>query len=118
MADCVIVGAGLGGLATAVRVAATGRRVVVLEQDAQVGGKLNQVRAGGFVFDTGPSLVTMPGVLADLFRAAGRRLGDYLTLQPLHPLCRYQYADGTTFAADSDMPAMLRAIRALEPRDA
>jgi phytoene desaturase len=117
MADCVIVGAGLGGLATAVRAAAAGRRVTVLEQDAQVGGKLNRLRSGGFLFDTGPSLVTMPGVIADVFRAAGRRLDDYLALQPLHPLCRYRYADGTTFDADSDLPAMLRAIRALEPRD-
>jgi phytoene desaturase len=115
--DAIVVGAGLGGLATAVRLAASGARIVVLEQDAQPGGKLNQWRAGGFTFDTGPSLVTMPGVIADLFQAAGRRMGDYLTLQPLHPLCRYRYADGTTFDADSDLAAMTAAIRRLDPRD-
>src|SRR5437764_1037748 len=100
--DVVIVGAGLGGLATAIRAAAGGQHVLVLEQDAQPGGKLNRLQTAGFSFDTGPSLVTMPGVLAGLFAAAGWRLGDYLTLQPLHPVCRYQYADGTLFDADSD----------------
>ena len=115
--DAIVVGAGLGGLATAVRLAAGGARVAVLEQDAQPGGKLNQWRSGGFTFDTGPSLVTMPGVIADLFRAAGRRRGDYLTLQPLHPGCRYRWPDGTTFNADSDLAAMTAAIRRLDPRD-
>src|SRR4051794_35045710 len=99
--DVIVVGAGVGGLATAIRAAAGGQRVLVLEQDAQVGGKLNRLQTAGFTFDTGPSLLTMPGVLAEVFRTAGRRLGDYLTLRPLHPLCRYQYADGTTFDADS-----------------
>jgi phytoene desaturase len=115
--DVVIVGAGLGGLATAVRAAAAGQRVLVLEQAAQPGGKMNRLQVDGFSFDTGPSLVTMPGVIAELFQAAGRRLADYLTLRPLHPLCRYSYPDGTMFDADSDLPAMLAAIRRLEPRD-
>jgi phytoene desaturase len=115
--DVLVVGAGIGGLATAVRLAAGGARVAVLEQDAQPGGKLNQWRSGGFTFDTGPSLVTMPGAIADLFRAAGRRMGDYLTLQPLHPICRYRWPDGTTFDADSDLAAMTAAIRRLDPRD-
>ncbi len=115
--DTIIVGAGLGGLATAVRLAAAGARVVVLEQDAQPGGKLNQWRSGGYTFDTGPSLVTMPGVLADLFRATGRRMADSLTLLPLHPICRYRYPDGTTFDADSDLATMTAAIRQMDPRD-
>ena len=115
--DIVVIGAGLGGLATAIRTAAAGARVLVVEQDTQPGGKMNRRQVAGFSFDTGPSLITLPGVIAELFRAGGARLGDYLTLQPLHPICRYRFADGTEFAADSDLPAMLAAIGRLDPRD-
>ncbi|HUS14488.1 MAG TPA: phytoene desaturase family protein [Chloroflexia bacterium] len=112
-----VVGAGVGGLATAVRLAASGCRVTVCEQDAQPGGKMNQVRAAGFTFDTGPSLITMPGVFHDTFRAVGRRIGDYLQLQPLDPICRYAWPDGTRLDTSSNLAAMTAAIGRLEPRD-
>lgn len=78
---------------------------------------MNCVRAEGFEFDTGPSLITMPGVFAETFRAAGRRIGDYLQMEPLHPLCRYFYPDGVRFDADSDLTAMATAIQWLAPGD-
>src|SRR5690242_20696911 len=96
-----VVGAGLGGLAAAARLAAAGYQVTVCEQDAQPGGKMNRLTAGGFTFDTGPSLITLPGVLRETFAAAGRRLDDYLDLARLDPICRYIYPDGARLDAGS-----------------
>ncbi len=76
MSHIVIVGAGLAGIASAVRLAAAGHHVSLLEKNSSPGGKMNQVTEGGFTFDTGPSLVTLPGVIANTFKAAGRRMED------------------------------------------
>ncbi len=113
----VIVGAGIGGLSAAIRLAAAGERVIVLEQNAQVGGKMGEVRAGGFRWDTGPSVITMKPVFEDLFAAAGRQLEDYLTLLPVEPLTRYFYPDGVVFDATRDLSRMVEQIAALDQRD-
>ena len=97
-----IIGAGIGGLAAAIRLAVQGHQVRVLERQAQVGGKLNQLVMDGFSFDTGPSLITMPYVLRDLFQAAGRNIEDYLELLPLDITCRYFYRDGEQLNAWRD----------------
>ncbi len=113
----IVVGAGLGGLAAAIRLAAQGRRVLVLEKNERVGGKLNLVQEQGYSFDTGPSLLTMPWVIADLFRAAGRDMSDYLALQQLEPTCRYRWPDGTSFNAYQRLPQLLQEIERLDPAD-
>ena len=93
----VVIGGGLGGLAVALRLAAAGRRVIVCEAGPTLGGKMNRWSSDGFVFDTGPSLITMPWVFAELFDAAGSRIDDHLRLERLDPLARYVFADGTAF---------------------
>ncbi len=113
----LIIGAGVAGLAAAIRLAAAGHRVTVLEQNAQVGGKMGQVTADGFRWDTGPSVITMRPVFEDLFRAAGRRLEDYLTLLPVEPLTRYFFPDGTVFEATRDLQRMAEQIARLDERD-
>lgn len=113
----IIIGAGMGGLAAAIRLAAAGRRVTVFEQGERVGGKMNQWAQSGWTFDTGPSLLTMPWVLRDLFAAAGRELDDYLTLDPVDPICRYEFADGSHLEVTSDTARMAANIAALSPRD-
>ena len=113
----IIVGGGLGGLATAIHLAAAGQRVIVLEKNERVGGKLNIVAENGYTFDTGPSLLTMPWVLRDLYATAGARLEDDLDLVPVEPTCRYTWPDGTRFDAWQTMPLLLNAISQLEPRD-
>jgi phytoene desaturase len=113
----IIIGAGLGGLAAAIRLAARGVGVVVVEKNAQTGGKVNLHRAAGFSFDTGASLLTMRHVLADLFACAGRRVEDYLDILPLAPICRYRWPDGTEFDAATDLAQTEAAIARLEPTD-
>ncbi|MFO7169327.1 MAG: phytoene desaturase family protein [Chloroflexota bacterium] len=113
----VIVGGGLGGLSAAIHLAAAGRRVTLLEQNERVGGKLNLIEAGGFRFDTGPSLLTMPWVLGAVLERAGARLEDELELVPLDPACRYLWPDGTRFDAWHTLPRLLAEIERLEPAD-
>ncbi len=113
----IIIGAGIGGLSAAIRLAAAGQRVIVFEQNPLVGGKMNEIRTDGFRWDTGPSVITMRHVLEDLFTAAGRRLDDYLTLVPVEPLTRYFYLDGTVLDVTRDWPRMAEQIARLDERD-
>jgi phytoene desaturase len=106
MASVVVVGAGLGGLAAAARLGALGHDVTVCEQADEVGGKLGVHRAGGFTFDTGPSLLTMPHVFTELFAATGTPLEEHLSLRPLDPIARYRFPDGTWLDASADLPRM------------
>jgi phytoene desaturase len=113
----IVVGGGLGGLAAAIYLAARGRRVLLLEKNERVGGKLNTLVEAGYTFDTGPSLLTMPWVLRALFEAAGARMEDELELVPVEPNCRYHWPDGTRFDASQSLPLLLQAIEQLDPRD-
>ncbi len=113
----IVVGAGLGGLGAAVRLAGAGYKVTLLEKHERAGGKLNLVECEGFRFDTGPSLVTLPGVIADTFRAAGRRMQDYLALTPLDPICRYRFPDGSEMDMSSNLSQLAREVETLSPGD-
>ncbi len=113
----VIIGGGLGGLATALRLSARGWRVEVCEQGASFGGKMNSWERDGFRFDTGPSLITMPWVFENLFAAAGASLAAHVRLAPVNPLADYVFADGTRFTYSTQLPDWLSTLRAIEPRD-
>jgi phytoene desaturase len=93
-----VVGAGVGGLAAALRLAATGHEVTVYERSDVVGGKLGrcsrETPAGTFRFDTGPSLLTLPQVFTDLFEATGAKLDEYVDLVPLDPIVRHVFPAG------------------------
>ena len=78
-----VIGAGLGGLAAALRLAGAGVKVDVYERSEKPGGKANQISFEGFRFDTGPSLITMKHVLADLFDSAGEKLENHIDLRKL-----------------------------------
>ncbi len=115
--DVIIAGAGIGGLSAAIYLAVAGKRVLVLERNQRVGGKMAEVEDSGFRFDTGPSVITMRPVFEELFTIAGRRLQDYLTLLPVDPLTRYFYPDSTHLDISRDLSATLAQIAALDPRD-
>ncbi len=113
----IVIGGGIGGLSAAIHLAAAGRDVLVLEQNPAVGGKMRLIEAEGFTFDAGPSTITMRRALETPFAAAGRRLADYLTLEPVEPMTRYFFADGTRLDVTRDRPTLLAQIAALEPHD-
>lgn len=115
--DIVVVGGGLGGLAAAARLAHAGHRVKLFEKNERVGGKLNIVEQGGYTFDTGPSLFTMPWVVAELWSALGRDVHEDLDIRPLDPVCRYRWLDGTTFEQHAGLADLLAEITRLDSRD-
>jgi phytoene desaturase len=88
-----------------------------LERQSKVGGKLNQVIIDGFSFDTGPSLITMPHVLRDLFQTAQRRMEDYIDLIPLEVTCRYFYRDGLVLNAWRDLACLAAEFARLSTHD-
>lgn len=94
-----VIGAGFGGLSAAVRLAVAGWTVDVYDRLGYPGGKAGTLEADGFRFDTGPSLITLPEVYAELFAAGGRKLEDFLEFVPLAPICRYFWDDGMRFDA-------------------
>jgi phytoene desaturase len=95
MARVVVIGAGMAGLAVSARLAKQGHQVSVLEQADRIGGKLGTYARDGFVFDTGPSLLTLPAVYRDTFRKSGRPLERELELVPVDPAFHYRFADGS-----------------------
>ncbi len=97
----VVAGAGLGGLAAAIRLAHAGHDVEVWEKNAGPGGKLKELQMDGFTWGTGPSLLTMPQVLRELFAEAGERVEDHLDLVRLDSACRYFWTDGTVVDEDA-----------------
>ncbi|HJZ48812.1 MAG TPA: phytoene desaturase family protein, partial [Roseiflexaceae bacterium] len=94
-----------------------GQRIVLLEKNERVGGKLNIVSEAGYIFDTGPSLLTMPWVLRELFETAGARLEDELRLVRVEPTCRYRWPDGTHFDAFQNLALLLQEIGRIDRRD-
>ncbi|GAB4407148.1 MAG: phytoene desaturase family protein [Anaerolineales bacterium] len=113
----IIIGAGIGGMSAAIHLAAAGKSVRIVEQNPAAGGKMGQVQAAGFRWDTGPSVITMRPVLEDLFTVAHRNLTDYLTLLPIDPLTRYVYPDGTRLNIQRTLSETLAQIEALSPAD-
>lgn len=113
-----MIGAGVGGLAGAARLAAAGHRVTVYEGADAVGGKLGRYARDGFLFDTGPSLLTLPRVFADLFAATGAKLDEYLDLAPLEPIARHRFADGTVLDSCADPAEFAGRIGAVLGADA
>jgi phytoene desaturase len=110
-----VVGAGVGGLACAIRLAHAGHRVSVLEAAAAPGGKCSRVEHDGFAWDAGPSLLTMPWVFERLFADTGAPLAAELELLRVEPVTRYAFADGTGFDLSADLPRALEALEAWSP---
>ncbi|HEY3096527.1 MAG TPA: phytoene desaturase family protein, partial [Acidimicrobiia bacterium] len=107
----IVVGAGLGGLSAACHLAGRGHDVVVLERDARPGGCAGVVEEAGFRIDSGPTVLTMPGLLEQTFAAAGAALDDHMTLRPLDPMYRACFPDGSELRVRRDRDAMVEEIR-------
>lgn len=113
-----VIGSGFGGLAAAIRLAAAGCAVTVFEARDLPGGRAYVYRDQGHIFDAGPTVITAPHCLEELFSLAGRRLADYVELLPVAPFYRLIWSDGDQLDYDGDGESMLRQISARDPRDA
>src|SRR3954452_11024975 len=115
----VVVGAGLGGLACALHLAAAGRQVTVVEREGGPGGRAGRLSIDGYDFDTGPTVLTMPELIAEPLAAVGEKLSDWLELAPLNPAYRAFYPDGSTLDVKTDTVQMAAEIsRVCGPREA
>jgi phytoene desaturase len=113
----VVIGSGFGGLGVAVRLAARGFRVRVLEKRDQPGGRAYVYRDAGFAFDAGPTVVTAPQLIEELFELAGRRMADHLKLVPVDPFYRIRFDDGRLFDYTGDADRMAEEVRRVSPAD-
>jgi phytoene desaturase len=109
----VVIGSGFGGLAAAIRLAARGHQVTVLEKRDQPGGRAYVYRQDGFTFDGGPTVITAPWLIDELFALAGRRREEFVEFVPLDPFYRIFFPDGTHFDYSADEERMEREIRRL-----
>ena len=113
----VVIGAGFGGLALAIRLQAAGIQTTLLEKRDKPGGRAYVYEDQGFVFDAGPTVITDPSALEELFALSGSRLSDYVDLMPVTPFYRLCWEDGTRFDYANDQAELDRQIAALEPAD-
>jgi phytoene desaturase len=113
----VVIGAGFGGLAAAVRLGARGWRVTVVEKLDAPGGRAYVFRQDGFTFDAGPTIITAPYLLEELWALCGRRMADDVELRAMDPFYRIRFDDGTVMSCSAD-PAMTRAeVARIAPED-
>lgn len=115
----VVIGAGLGGLSATLRLLGAGRSVTVIEQRAEPGGRAGILRAGGYQFDTGPTVLTMPELIDDALACVGEKLADRVQLTSLSPAYRANFADSSTIDVHADPGRMADEIaRVATPADA
>ncbi len=115
MKSVIVIGAGIGGLATSARLARAGYRVTVLEKSDHAGGRADVIDAQGFRFDAGPTLFLMPDTFRETYRALGERMEDHLDLVRLDPTYRVHFHDGMRLDLTSDMERMRAQLDAIEP---
>jgi phytoene desaturase len=113
----VVIGSGFGGLGAAIRLRALGHDVTIVEQQEQPGGVAQVYHHDGFTFDAGPSFITAPWLIQELFDVAGQRTADYITLVPLEPFYTVRFEDGSIFRYSGLGERFAREIRRFEPSD-
>jgi phytoene desaturase len=112
-----VIGSGFGGLAVAIRLQTAGIETVLFEQHDQPGGRARVYRDQGFTFDAGPTVITAPGCLEELFSEAGKRMQDYCEMLPVAPFYRLLWDDGVAFDYAGDSASMVAQIEKLAPSD-
>jgi phytoene desaturase len=113
----VVIGAGFGGLSAAIRLQAAGHEVTVCDAGDTAGGRAAVFAAEGFTFDMGPTILTAPALLEELFAVAGRRMGDYVQLVPLDPFYNVRFDDGSVFRYTGDESRLIEEVRRFSPSD-
>lgn len=115
--QAVVVGAGFGGLALAIRLQAAGMQTTLLEKRDKPGGRAYVYEDQGFVFDAGPTVITDPTAIEELFTVAGKKMSDYIEMLPVAPFYRLCWEDGHHFDYVNDQESLDRQIHARNPND-
>ncbi|MDB5684200.1 MAG: phytoene dehydrogenase, partial [Sphingomonas bacterium] len=118
MRTAAVIGAGFGGLALAIRLQSAGVATTLVEARDRPGGRAYVWERDGFTFDAGPTVITDPACLKELWALSGRDMADDVTLVPVSPFYRLNWPDGTNFDYSNDEPALMREIAKLDPQDA
>lgn len=113
----VVIGSGFGGLAVAIRLQVRGYQVTVCESLPDFGGRARVFRDKGFTFDAGPTVITAPFLLEELWELCGKKMADAIDLRPVTPFYKIRFADGTWFDYSGDAEAMHREVARLSPDD-
>lgn len=111
----LVIGAGIGGIATAARLARNGYQVTVIEKTEQAGGRCNQIIKDGHRFDVGPTLFLMPEVFEETYASLGEKMSDHLDLRRIDPTYRVYFEDGSNLALTADLNKMQPQLEAIEP---
>ncbi|MBC8105859.1 MAG: phytoene desaturase [Anaerolineae bacterium] len=117
MPKAIVIGAGFGGVAAALRLRAKGYDVTIIDKQDKLGGRAYVYHRNGYTFDAGPTVVTAPFLFDELFELFGKKRSDYVTFVPVYPWYRIQFADRTTFDYGGTLEQTLEAIRKIEPAD-
>jgi phytoene desaturase len=115
--SAIVIGAGFGGLALAIRLQSAGVQTTIVEARDEPGGRAYVWRKDGFTFDAGPTVITDPDCLSELWRLTGHDMAQDVTLMPVSPFYRLNWPDGTNFDYSNDEPALRREIAKLDPED-
>jgi phytoene desaturase len=110
MPKAIIIGSGIAGIAAAIRLAVKGYDIAVFEANSYSGGKISEIKQDGFRFDAGPSLLTMPQYVDELFTLAGKDSADYFRYTKVDPICKYFYEDGTKLTAWADRQKFINEL--------
>jgi diapolycopene oxygenase len=109
--NVIVIGSGLGGISAAISLAQEGYSVTIHEKNPQIGGKLNVLKAAGYTFDLGPSILTLPHIFERLFERSGRKMSDYIPIRALRPHWRNFFEDGKVVDLDPDPEVMAAEAR-------
>jgi phytoene desaturase len=115
--NIIVIGSGFGGLSAAIRLQAQGHTVTIIEKCDKPGGRAYVYEQDGFTFDGGPTIITVPSLIDELFALAGKKTADYLTLVPLNPFYNVRFPDGSVFHYNNDPDFLLQQIRDFNPAD-
>ncbi len=113
----IVIGSGFGGLSAAIRLQARGHRVTIIEKRDKAGGRAYVYEQDGFVFDGGPTIITAPWMIHDLFKLAGRKTEDYVSIVPVTPFYNIRFEDGSVFYYNGDREKIVEQIRQFNPAD-
>ena len=113
----IVVGSGFGGLASALRLRAKGYEVTLVEKHPDLGGRARVFKKGNFIYDGGPTVITAPYLIEELFSLYNKKVSDYVKIVPLDLWYRFVFSDGETFDYSGNEKSMEKEIKKFSEKD-